>query len=493
MTASIHRPGAVALGLIALLSSPAFANPSSTIATIRVQVGAPGAEVDGASALKVLAGEALSHAGFIVVFDPAASHDAVLAIDTAGQARMSLTGAPSWAPAGSTHHMGLETSGSFRLTAGAAELHRGGFSGTGSCFINLSNKKAIDNCFDTALRNSDLPRQLDEMIGRFWPERRALAAAFKADNDAAFAAAIANLRTQLAGAQALAALTALGNASVGASPVLREKATRIAAALADPRLTERMVALLSHAEPAIRGHAAIALAQQRDARARAPLLATLGQGDPEMKASAARALAPLGDPTTAPALIAALGDPAAAVRAAATTTLGGLGEASAIAPLMPMLTGDPDPNVRSAAAASLGELGATQAVPTLLIMVSDSAYQQVRVGAARGLGHLRAREAVKPLSELALKGFWDQRQAAIVALGQIGDPAAVKPLAEILENDAWVQHYDEPQRRLAAEALGRIGGKAAIKALSRPLENASEPVRTETAKALASARAREGS
>jgi HEAT repeat protein len=180
------------------------------------------------------------------------------------------------------------------------------------------------------------------------------------------------------------------------------------------------LAALGHRRPLPRGAAATlsdAAADDPDPRVRAAALGALSRAGPPARAARAFADATL--------------DRDAAVRRRAAELAPAL--AGRGAPVLPerlvALLGDDDLTVLEAAAWALGELGATAAVPAL---------------AAVTTGH---RDALA-------------REAAVAALGAIGDPAGLDPVLGACRDVATV-------RRRAVPALAGFDGPAVEAALER--------------------------
>lgn len=462
-----------------------------------IRIVQTGASESPSTALQEVAHRTLGLAGLRLVFSADQAADADLVLDDGGRMELNLSTAPSWAPVGSTHHMGVRGSSAFRLVQHGRELHSASFTVSNSCFLSSADKAALDRCMADAAVRGDLHQQLHAMSERLWPARHALAmvlfldAPGVTDIDNLGPAREAELARRLAGPERSAVQQALARVLVGTTTWAREAAGRRAQALSDPQFADLVAAHLADPDPGVRWRAAHGLALLRDPRGRAPLLETLATGEPDARIEAARALGEFGDRSVVPDLLAVADDPAPALRAAVFRALGRLGDVRVVATLLPRLVEDPAPAARGAAAFALGELGALEAKPTLLAIAAGRGDPQERAGVFSALGRLKAREGLKSLTDGALKGRSHAEQsAAIEALGRIGDPAAVKPLKKILENDAFLRDYDERLRIAAAGALGEIGGKAATAALGVKLEHASRQLEAALAAARTAASAR---
>jgi HEAT repeat protein len=116
----------------------------------------------------------------------------------------------------------------------------------------------------------------------------------------------------------------------------------------------------------------------------------------------------------------------------------------------PLIAALKDKGARGTAAGVLGEIGDPRAVEPLVAALKDE-DESMRNAAALALGQIGA-PAVEPLIAM-LKGHdWRATPAAIKALGEIGDARAVEPLIAILP------HQGKP----AAEALGKFKDPRAV-------------------------------
>lgn len=166
-----------------------------------------------------------------------------------------------------------------------------------------------------------------------------------------------------------------------------------------------LIRALRHSDPGVRHEAAKALGELGDARAAEPLIAAAGEGVGGRFATpwASMALMQLGEAAVDP-LIAALSHDVAALRAGAARVLGtfALQEPERIARASDALAAalrDEDENVREAALYALGEIGDERAVVPLIEMLHHS-DTPVRETAARKLGKSGDPRAVVPLVEL---------------------------------------------------------------------------------------------
>jgi HEAT repeat protein len=255
---------------------------------------------------------------------------------------------------------------------------------------------------------------------------------------------------------------------------VRERATRIAADLADPALDQQLGARLIDEDARVRAVAAAAFAAQLDA-ARQVVAAALDGSDPAARAIAVTALPTLGDARAR--LDRLLADPSPDVRAAALAQLAVLKPANAGA-LARGLLHDDDAGVRAAALRALAAVGsrgfaadvdAELADPSLgvrlaalhalerlsgperLVLIAQAGDRFVALRAAVALAHRgRADEALAAVERAASDRRADARAAAMNAAGELGAPAlrVVLPL---------LRDVDLEVRLAAARAAAQLG------------------------------------
>ena len=146
-----------------------------------------------------------------------------------------------------------------------------------------------------------------------------------------------------------------------------------------------------------------------------------------------------------------------------------------------LLDSDEDIGVREAAVTALGNIGDRATVPRLLAALETDSGFSVRRAAAKALGNIGDRAAVPGIVGALEKDIASSvRRAAAIALGSIGDRTAMLGLVAALEKDP------EPVvRGVAATALGLVADDDAIARLVAALQNdEAENVRSSAAKAL---------
>jgi len=308
-------------------------------------------------------------------------------------------------------------------------------------------------------------------------------------------------------------------------------------------LPEAALPLLRAATPRQRALGAALLVHTRDSRTLPGLAGALKDDSALVRRLAARALRMQGDLRSLPPLLAALRDPDDAVRAEVALALGAVQDARATAPLLALLKAqnldvqfaavwalgriaDPqavkpllayyptctDPDIREELVAALGRMHDPQTADFFLNVLKDGTLQQ-RSAAIQALGALKERRAVDALiavmqvppnsyspqaqnsserNEIRSLGYsskwWSLGQgslcnAAITALGDIGEPRAIDPLIEMLNtpgngstiefsvNGGAIEHASS----VAAKALGQFRDARAATALLARLTTVKNP------------------
>jgi HEAT repeat protein len=201
------------------------------------------------------------------------------------------------------------------------------------------------------------------------------------------------------------------------------------------------------------------------------LRAGLRSADEDVREASCAALGSLGSSQNVPYLIQVMGQ-GGDVSYAAVWALGEIGDPEAIPALVDVLTGPRDV-LRKAAVRSLVKVGAKagEHVQPLLENPPDPAAERAAI---RVFGEIQRREAVPQLIRVTGRN----RDAAVWALGRIGDPRALGPLLDALGDDRW------QVRRGAAEALGHLEDERAVKHLAGLLEDPEAVVREWAARSL---------
>lgn len=187
--------------------------------------------------------------------------------------------------------------------------------------------------------------------------------------------------------------------------------------------------------------------------------------------AAAAALANLRDRRAVPDLVAALDERGERALPAAWA-LGMIGDPAAIPPLAASLA-SPHPDLRKAAVRALVRMGPPVEGAVIRAWRENPASAAERA-AIRVLGEIRAPGALSLL--LAAKP--ENRDAAVWALGRLGDRAAGASLRQAMEDPRW------QVRREAAQALGSLGNPADAALLRRALSDRETVVREWAARSL---------
>lgn len=204
------------------------------------------------------------------------------------------------------------------------------------------------------------------------------------------------------------------------------------------------------------------------------LARVLGDAQPAVRKAAAAAMGGSGLADAVGPLLGHLDDGSEVVRLEVVRALGRIGDDRAVVPLVSKLQ-DQEEAVRREAARALGRLGDDRAAATLMLALQDKALS-VRVQALDALGHLRADEATAAIAALlsnddrgasgTIRG--PVRDAALRALGRIGNAQAVTLLVRALETEGPTP-LDAPRPSPVREALA-FAGDAAVGALLDALE-----------------------
>ncbi len=270
-------------------------------------------------------------------------------------------------------------------------------------------------------------------------------------------------------------------------------AARAAAALGVPRAGDEVVSWLQDRDVRLRVAACEVIEASPTPNSVQSLARVLGDAQAEVRRAAAAAMGGSGMEDAVSPLLGHLDDGSQAVRLEVVRALGRIGDLRAVVPLVSKLQ-DQEADVRREAARALGQLGDARATATLMLALQDKALV-VRVQALQSLGRLRAGEAVSAIAAL-LSGDADGasgeargpvREAALRALGQIGNEQAVRILVAALEQEGPVP-LESAHAAPVREALALAGG-AAKEALVKALAGSSRSLASGAALALARIRA----
>lgn len=127
--------------------------------------------------------------------------------------------------------------------------------------------------------------------------------------------------------------------------------------------------------------------------------------------------------------------------------------------LINILKSDPDYGIRADAAGALGYLEDPRAFDSLVHAFYEDVDWLVRFSAAVALGNLKDPRAHDVLIEALKSDKVVMQQAAIAAVGEIGDLDALTEILNFAQSDDWLV------RQRLAEALGNLPGNKSESAL----------------------------
>lgn len=155
----------------------------------------------------------------------------------------------------------------------------------------------------------------------------------------------------------------------------------------------------------------------------------LSDAEAPVRAGALAALVRLGTPDAAERSLAALRDPAGSVRAAAVKCLLDLEDPRAVPELLRVAAEDTDWQVRRGAVEAAGSLVKDASAAEPLVHALGDGSTQVRLAAIGAVSRHGVAGALEALSRLAREETsWENRAAAVVALGRTGLPEAYAPV-----------------------------------------------------------------
>ncbi len=238
-----------------------------------------------------------------------------------------------------------------------------------------------------------------------------------------------------------------------------------------------------------------------DKRSAGKLVSAMGDDSRERSLEAYRAIVSLGDPAC-PYLYRGLESSDRKVFESSAAALGNIGSQDSVPVLISALR-EEGPR-RYAVAWALGEIGNPDAIPVLvealenrddalrkaavraLVKIGPEAEDEVVPLLGREIEPAAQRAAVRVIGEIKGAGGVSlledmdgiNRDAAVWALGRIGDPGSLPILIDALSDNRW--HV----RRQAAEALGNLEADGAVPALRKALEDPEPVVREWSARSL---------
>jgi len=239
-------------------------------------------------------------------------------------------------------------------------------------------------------------------------------------------------------------------------------------------------------DPELRKRAALKLGEAGGRRALKPLLSLLHDPDWSVRVAAIEALGAAAHPSMVEPLMATIrdaekaGHPSGAEVRAAAVAA--LQRAGpAAGALLRQSAVDRNPRLREAAIEALGGIGDPEAIPTLVAALGDD-RSNVRQAAARALARARTPDSVTALIASLQHRDPLTRRSVIEALGEAGDARAVDALSRVL------CERERPVRDAAVRALGRIGSPDAVDALVAAYQSADRDLRQAAGDALREAR-----
>ena len=371
--------------------------------------------------------------------------------------------------------------GSFTLTVGGRRSERSapdrgsvGAGGAGPVEPNVERPTPVAPQLDQLPADVETKRAVAALSPGVSPEQQRAAV----DKLIELAPTLVAQRDVVSVAEAIAGLDRL--LAMTQEPALLEAIDRVASALTDPAMVQRMVARLG--EPrvppdereslvaAVGAVAAVSVPLVIDAflatpvdlrapyraamrragdRAMEPLQGRLADRNPEIAAVAAEFMGLTGGHQAVALLLPLLRHRSEFVREAALVGLAEAGGREISRPAMPSLK-DESVLVRAAAARAIGVGGEAASTTVLVRRLEQEEDEGVQAELLRAIGRLGAREALKILARFADPGAAQQRRsplvraAAIEAIAHLGLPEA-RALLELYSRDK------EPAVRKAAE------------------------------------------
>ncbi len=229
---------------------------------------------------------------------------------------------------------------------------------------------------------------------------------------------------------------------------VRKEAASSLGLIGDERSMDNLLMLLEDSDPQIRVAAIIALGNVRGDFSRQPLVSLLDDQNLKVVNAAINVLGELNDNKAVDRLIDKLKD--AHAQRAAVKALGKMQARSAIAPLLKLLK--ENNHSQAVVAWALGEIGDTEAAKPLFDCFMRHRYRCASY--AQALAQIGGPEVVEYLcGALTAKDIelsTDQRENAVIALGDIGAPQAVPALKSFLAKKKY------GNRSLVFSALAKI-------------------------------------
>ena len=253
-------------------------------------------------------------------------------------------------------------------------------------------------------------------------------------------------------------------------PTRRQAAESLAEAPKVETFKALVEAFASDDDAEVRRHLIRALSKIEDERRIEPLLRALGDRDSQVQQTALAGLRHLRDDRLQPTLVPLLNNTDPGVRGGAANLLKVLG-------WQPEDRDDEIAFLIASGKIVKASMHGSAAIPSLEAVIQHGSYNQ-RVAAVEALGKISDRKVVKPLLAALKSGDPAVCVAAIGALGNSGGPDVFDSILPLMK------HADSRVRTVAVETIGRIGAAKAVEPLKRVLADKDWDVRRAAAAAL---------
>ena len=206
--------------------------------------------------------------------------------------------------------------------------------------------------------------------------------------------------------------------------------------------------------------------QERTPEVVSALLVAFQEGDENVRLASIEALWNIRDPSTTLFLLESIHDRDANVRYWIVSTLGMIGDEEAIPALSERLRSDSDYEVQAASAISLGQIGNPVAVDDLLLIVEDGTRSwSVREAAVTALGWIGDDKVLTTFLQqlwmdldqidwFEIRDIEDFQEAVVIALANIGTSKALEAAKEWEKERGYPVSYDIPN--LTTAQLGIV-------------------------------------
>jgi HEAT repeat protein len=184
--------------------------------------------------------------------------------------------------------------------------------------------------------------------------------------------------------------------------------------------------------PGVRAATAYALGQLGDESTIATLRPLLEDQVPFVRKGALRAIGELGGPRAVELLVPFANDPDRSIRQSALLALGASGDENAIYPLLGALLGETSPVGRQIAARALASFPGDAARRALLGRLSQEQDPEHRLHLVETLARMPSEEVRERLQAIVRDEEGEIREAAMLALGSLGDTSVVGQLIQLL-------------------------------------------------------------